>query len=164
MSYMYIVILQVLNIYRKILLKKFDLAWDDFLCCVFFFNSYWGTAKSSPRTTKVSCNSATVAFVSVYQLLHLKKEDSRFIEKESFHKLWGFFLLSRSEAAQAAQAAAARINQQLGVGPPSSAPPPAAPKPSSHTGGGMVVTEEYAIPDKMVGLSKSAFVSGTTWT
>ncbi|XP_011422132.2 far upstream element-binding protein 3-like isoform X4 [Crassostrea angulata] len=59
---------------------------------------------------------------------------------------------SRSEAAQAAQAAAARINQQLGVGPPSSAPPPAAPKPSSHTGGGMVVTEEYAIPDKMVGL------------
>lgn len=91
MSYMYIVILQVLNIYRKILLKKFDLAWDDFLCCVFFFNSYWGTAKSSPRTTKVRCNSATVAFVSVYQLLHLKKEDSRFIEKESFHKLWVFF-------------------------------------------------------------------------
>ena len=38
-----------------------------------------------------------------------------------------------------AKVTAARINQQLGVGPPSSAPPPAEPKPGPHQGLGMVV-------------------------
>ena len=55
---------------------------------------------------------------------------------------------------EAAQASSGRINQQLGVGPPSSAPPPAVSMPGPHQGLGMVVTEEYVIPDPMVGLSK----------
>lgn len=53
-----------------------------------------------------------------------------------------------SQAAQAAQEAAARINQQLGVA--SSGPPSSIPKPHLE----MVSTEEYAVPDKMVGLSE----------
>ncbi|KAJ8300888.1 hypothetical protein KUTeg_022407 [Tegillarca granosa] len=64
---------------------------------------------------------------------------------------------SRSSAAIAAQEAAARINQQLGVGPPSQAPTgqplsPSLQKPGAHAGLGMVVTEDYKVPDKMVGL------------
>ncbi|XP_078311334.1 uncharacterized protein LOC144617791 isoform X2 [Crassostrea virginica] len=43
----------------------------------------------------------------------------------------------------AAQASDGRMNQQLGVGPPSSAPPPAVFMPGPHHGLGMVVTEEY---------------------
>ena len=58
---------------------------------------------------------------------------------------------SKSDAAQASDGP---MNQQLGVGPPSSAPPPAVPMPGPHQGLGMVVTEEYVIPDMMVGLSK----------
>ena len=50
---------------------------------------------------------------------------------------WIFWFYS-SESDHA-QASAARINQQLGVGPPSSAPPPAEPKPGPHQGLGMVV-------------------------
>ena len=62
------------------------------------------------------------------------------------------------EAQQAAAAAAAKINQQLGVSqgnkpmiPGMSSPP--GPKPGMP-GLGMVVTEDYAVPDKLVGLSK----------
>ncbi|XP_078311416.1 uncharacterized protein LOC144618693 isoform X4 [Crassostrea virginica] len=55
----------------------------------------------------------------------------------------------------AAQASAARINQQLGVGPQSSAPPPVASLPGTHQGLGMVITEEYVIPDTMVGLRRN---------
>ena len=40
----------------------------------------------------------------------------------------------------AAQASAARINQQLGIGPQSSAPPQAVSLPGTHQG--MVITEE----------------------
>ncbi|XP_064617106.1 far upstream element-binding protein 1-like isoform X2 [Liolophura sinensis] len=54
-----------------------------------------------------------------------------------------------AQAAQVAQEAAARINQQLGVGPASSLSPQ--PKPN-HSGLGFVTTEEYSIPDRMVGL------------
>ncbi|XP_078311410.1 uncharacterized protein LOC144618693 isoform X2 [Crassostrea virginica] len=55
----------------------------------------------------------------------------------------------------AAQASAGQMNQQLGVGPPSSAPPPAVFMPGPHQGLGMVVTEEYVIPDTMVGLRRN---------
>ncbi|XP_052091444.1 far upstream element-binding protein 1-like isoform X3 [Mytilus californianus] len=61
---------------------------------------------------------------------------------------------SRSSAAQAAKEAAQRINQQLGKGGPTSPPAvnPALQKPGPHAGLGMVVTEEFRVPDKMVGL------------
>lgn len=56
-----------------------------------------------------------------------------------------------AEAAQAAAQAAARINQQLGV----SSPPGNMQQPNSQMGGlGMVITEEFKVPDRMVGLSK----------
>ena len=57
-----------------------------------------------------------------------------------------------SEAAQAAQEAAARINRQLGLNPsdPSMQPP----KPGPMAGLGLVTTENYQVPDKMVGLSE----------
>ena len=58
------------------------------------------------------------------------------------------FFFSESDAASAGQ-----MNQQLGVGPPLSAPPPLVSMPGPHQGLGMVVTEEYVIPDTMVGLS-----------
>lgn len=62
----------------------------------------------------------------------------------SFHR--------NTEAAQAAAQAAARINQQLGV----SSPPGNMQQPNNQMGGlGMVITEEFKVPDRMVGLSKS---------
>ena len=61
------------------------------------------------------------------------------------------FFFSESDAAQSS---AGQMNQQLGVGPPLSAPPPAVSMPGPHQGLGMVVTEEYVIPDTLVGLSK----------
>ena len=54
----------------------------------------------------------------------------------------------------AAQSSSGLMNQQVGVGPPTSAPPPAVSMPGPHQGLDMVVTEEYVIPDMMVGLSK----------
>ncbi|XP_021376155.1 far upstream element-binding protein 2-like isoform X2 [Mizuhopecten yessoensis] len=64
----------------------------------------------------------------------------------------------QNPAALAAQEAAARINQQLGIGP-ASAPPPQAGLPSGisnpsipHNGSAMVITEDFAVPDRMVGL------------
>ena len=63
------------------------------------------------------------------------------------------FLIFFSES-DAAQASDGRMDQQLGVGPLSSAPPPAVFMPVPHQGLGMVITEEYVIPDMMVGLSK----------
>lgn len=62
----------------------------------------------------------------------------------------------RSSAAQAAIEAAQRINQQLRKGGPKSPPEvsPSLQKPGAHAGLGMVVTEEFRVPDKMVGLSK----------
>ena len=58
-----------------------------------------------------------------------------------------------SEAAQAAAQAAAKINQQLGV--PQNKPPMQSPPDNQMGGGmgGMVVTEEFRVPDRMVGLS-----------
>ncbi|XP_078311367.1 uncharacterized protein LOC111100450 isoform X3 [Crassostrea virginica] len=55
----------------------------------------------------------------------------------------------------AAQSSAGQMNQQLGVGPPLSAPPPAVSMPGPHQGLGMVVTEEYVIPDTMFGLRRN---------
>ncbi|XP_078311598.1 uncharacterized protein LOC144618789 isoform X1 [Crassostrea virginica] len=55
----------------------------------------------------------------------------------------------------AAQASDGPMNQQLGVGPPSSAPPPAVSNSGPHQGLGMVVTEEYVIPDTLVGLRRN---------
>ncbi|XP_050392803.1 far upstream element-binding protein 1 [Patella vulgata] len=55
-----------------------------------------------------------------------------------------------SSAAQAAQEAAARINQQLGVGPATA--PPVIGNPSPHAQLGAVMEETYMVPDKMVGL------------
>ena len=62
---------------------------------------------------------------------------------------WLFF--SESDAAQSL---AGQMNQQFGVGPPLSAPLPAVSMPGPHQGLGMVVTEEYVIPDTMFGLSE----------
>ncbi|XP_025113716.1 far upstream element-binding protein 1-like isoform X3 [Pomacea canaliculata] len=55
-----------------------------------------------------------------------------------------------SEAAQAAQEAAARINRQLGLNPADGVMQPQ--KPGPHAGLGLVTTENYHVPDKMVGL------------
>ncbi|XP_078311435.1 uncharacterized protein LOC111100403 isoform X3 [Crassostrea virginica] len=55
----------------------------------------------------------------------------------------------------AAQSSAGQMNQQLGVRPPLSAPPPAVSMPGPHQGLGMVVTEEYVIPDTMFGLRRN---------
>nr|XP_022287940.1 uncharacterized protein LOC111100403 isoform X4 [Crassostrea virginica] len=55
----------------------------------------------------------------------------------------------------AAQSSAGQMNQQLGVGPALSAPPPAVSMPGPHQGLGMVVTEEYVIPDTMFGLRRN---------
>ena len=54
----------------------------------------------------------------------------------------------------AAQSSSGLMNQRVGVGPPTSAPSPAVSKSGPHQGLGMVVTEEYVIPDTLVGLSK----------
>nr|XP_022287961.1 uncharacterized protein LOC111100406 isoform X3 [Crassostrea virginica] len=51
-----------------------------------------------------------------------------------------------------AQSSSGLMNQQLGVGPPTSAPSPAVSNSGPHQGLGMVVTEEYVIPDTLVGL------------
>lgn len=60
-----------------------------------------------------------------------------------------------TEAARAAQEAAARINRQLGIQQDPNMQPQ---KPGPPFGvGGMVTTEEHRVPDKMVGLSKSSF-------
>ena len=63
------------------------------------------------------------------------------------------FFFSESDAAESS---AGQMNQQLGVRPPLSAPPPppAVSMPGPHQGLGMVVTEEYVIPDTMFGLSE----------
>ncbi|GFN90241.1 far upstream element-binding protein 3 [Plakobranchus ocellatus] len=53
-----------------------------------------------------------------------------------------------TEAARAAQEAAARINRQLGIQPDPSMQPQ---KPIAHTGL-MTLTEDHKVPDKMVGL------------
>jgi hypothetical protein len=58
-----------------------------------------------------------------------------------------------TEAAQAAAQAAARINQQLGVSSPNSSMMQQQ-NDQMNLGGGMVITEEYKVPDRMVGLSK----------
>ncbi|KAK7095570.1 hypothetical protein V1264_006955 [Littorina saxatilis] len=55
-----------------------------------------------------------------------------------------------TEAAQAAQEAAARINRQLGLNPADPGMQPQ--KPGPHPGMGMVSTENFHVPDKMVGL------------
>ena len=65
------------------------------------------------------------------------------------------FNTTSSEAARAAQEAAARINRQLGLQSADSAMQPN--KPPGPMGGGMMggaVTEDHRVPDKMVGLSK----------
>ena len=54
----------------------------------------------------------------------------------------------------AAQSSSGLMNQQVGVGPTTSAPPPAVSMPGPHQGLGMGVTEEYVIPDTLVGLSE----------
>ncbi|KAL5011503.1 hypothetical protein ScPMuIL_010054 [Solemya velum] len=59
---------------------------------------------------------------------------------------------NRSQSVLAAQEAAARINQQLGVASTSPQLNTSVPKPGPHAGLGMVVTEECLVPDKMVGL------------
>lgn len=67
-----------------------------------------------------------------------------------------------SEAAQAAQEAAARINRQLGLNP---ADPNMQPqKPGPHAGLGLVTTENYHVPDKMVGLSKLPALSSLQYS
>ncbi|XP_078311344.1 uncharacterized protein LOC144618665 isoform X2 [Crassostrea virginica] len=55
----------------------------------------------------------------------------------------------------AAQSSAGQMNKQLGVGPPLSAPPPAVSMLGPHQGLGMVVTEEYVIPDTMFDLRRN---------
>jgi far upstream element-binding protein len=54
-----------------------------------------------------------------------------------------------TDAARAAQEAAARINRQLGINPDPNMQPQ---KPGPHAGMGMVTTDEHRVPDKMVGL------------
>ena len=76
----------------------------------------------------------------------------------SYDNLTLVFNICRSiEAQQAAAAAAAKINQQLGVSQNKpmipGMPSPPGPKPGMP-GLGMVVTEDYTVPDKLVGLSK----------
>ena len=75
-------------------------------------------------------------------MIEIKLDDFRWL-------FWLFF--SESDAAQSS---AGQMNQQLGVVPPLSAPPPAVSMPGPHQGLGMVVTEEYVIPDTMFGLSE----------
>ena len=57
-----------------------------------------------------------------------------------------------SEAGHAAQETAARINRQLGLNSSDLGMQPN--KPVAHSGLGLVTTENYKIPDKMVGLGK----------
>lgn len=67
-----------------------------------------------------------------------------------------------SEAAQAAQEAAARINRQLGLNPTDPNMQPQ--KPGPHAGLGLVTTENYHVPDKMVGLSKLPALSSIQYS
>jgi len=65
---------------------------------------------------------------------------------------YGFSFSRNTEAAQAAAQAAARINQQLGV---QAHQGDNMQQPQDQMGGlGMVITEEFKVPDRMVGLSK----------
>ena len=76
-----------------------------------------------------------------------------------------YLVMYRSSAAQAAIEAAQRINQQLRKGGPKSPPEvsPSIQKPGAHAGLGMVVTEEFRVPDKMVGLSKFRLIVNVHW-
>ncbi|XP_029632947.1 far upstream element-binding protein 1 isoform X2 [Octopus sinensis] len=57
-----------------------------------------------------------------------------------------------TQAAQAAQEAAARINQQLGVSNPNLQKSSPVTSPGPHSSMEMVASEEYKVPDKLVGL------------
>lgn len=76
--------------------------------------------------------------------------------------LFSVFNSRASQASAAAAAAAAQINAKLGItgggSPPSMMPPQMQPQMGiggMHGGLGLVKTEDYAVPDRMVGLSES---------
>ena len=60
---------------------------------------------------------------------------------------------SRSQAVQAAAAAASQLNQKLGT-TNAGGPPPLGQLGGPHAGLGAVVNEDFRVPDRMVGLSK----------
>ena len=80
------------------------------------------------------------------------------------HVVMVFFVLCpirSSQAAQAAAAAASQINAKLGLAGSTPTSNTSAPSMNSsigssgpHAGLGMVTTENYQVPDRMVGLSK----------
>lgn len=93
----------------------------------------------------------------IYKNIYYDLEITSWLLHKEIRDLNCFFVVvfcRNTEAAQAAAQAAARINQQLGV---SSQNNSMMQQQSDQMNLGMVITEEYKVPDRMVGLSKFSF-------